>query len=71
MIAPPVFMPDTMPDIVPTVAIIGLLLLQVPPVVTSDNVVVDPTHKIVVPVIADGKGFTVTVIVTLHPPPGV
>jgi hypothetical protein len=36
-----------------------LLLLQVPPVVTSDNVVDNPVQTEVVPVMAEGSGFTV------------
>ena len=47
-----------MPDEVPTVAF-ALLLVQVPPP-ASLNVVVNPGQTFSVPVIAEGKGFTVT-----------
>jgi hypothetical protein len=36
-----------------------LLLLQIPPVVASASVVVDPAHTVVAPVTAAGCGFTV------------
>ena len=39
-----------------------LLLLHVPPEVTSESVVVDPTQTEVVPVIVAGKGLTETVV---------
>ncbi len=42
-----------------TVANDGLLLLHVPDGVPSLNVVVRPTHTLVVPVIAAGFGLTV------------
>jgi hypothetical protein len=51
----------------PTVAIAILLLLQVPPVVPSLNVVVKPTQTDAIPVIAAGTGFTVTTAVCLQP----
>jgi hypothetical protein len=47
--------------IVPTVV---LLLLQVPPVVASFNVVVVPAQIEVIPVIVAGDGFTVIVALT-------
>jgi len=55
-------MPLTVPDVF-TVAMLELLLLQVPPPVPpSANVVVVPTHKLVAPLIvpALGAAFTVT-----------
>ena len=67
----PVFIPVTMPVALPAVAIMGLLVLHVPPVVASVNVVADPTHVVAAPVIADGSGLIVTVFVTLQPAPGV
>jgi len=67
----PVFTPVTMPVEVPTVAMIGLLLLHVPPVVASVRAVELATHVVAVPAIAVGNGLTVTVFVTLQPAPGV
>ena len=56
--------PDTTPDDTSIVAVDVLLLLQVPPVVASLSVVVDPAHTLVVPVIGVVDEFTVTVVVT-------
>ena len=50
-----------------TVAMALLLLLHVPLVVPSPRVVVDPAHTVVVPVMANGIGFTVIVNVLLQP----
>lgn len=47
-----------------TVAIDGALLVHVPPGVELDKVVVPPTHRPIVPVIAAGAGFTVSTAVT-------
>ncbi len=54
-----------------TVATPALLEDQVPPVVTSASVVVDPAQTVVVPVIAatTGRAFTVTVAVELEVQP--
>lgn len=41
--------------------------LQVPPVVPSNNAVVDPAHTLVVPVIAAGEVSTVIVMVVKQP----
>lgn len=49
-----------------TVATSGLLLLQVP-LTPSVSVVVSPAHIVVLPDIAVGSGFTVTVVVLMHP----
>ena len=62
----PTPVPVTTPAVL-TVAILPLAVVQVPPVVVSDNVVVDPTHKVMVPVIDAGTGFTVTTVVVVHP----
>ena len=59
--------PETIPALMPTVAVEVLLLLQVPPTVASLNVVVKPAHTFDAPVIADGVGLTVTVVITLQP----
>ena len=57
---------ETVPVPEPIVAIPVLLLLQVPPP-PSLNVVVDPRHTVVVPLMADGSAFTVTTVVAVHP----
>ena len=49
------------------VATAGVALLHVPPAVALLSVVVEPTHTLVVPVMAAGSGLTVTVAVTAHP----
>ena len=61
--------PVTIPVVDPTVATGKRLLLQVPPGVGSLRVVVLPSHTNVVPVIADGDGLHVMVVVTIHAPP--
>jgi hypothetical protein len=58
--------PITMPVPEPMVAIVVLPLLHVPPP-ASVSVVVPPTHMLVVPLMADGKGFTVSVVFVVHP----
>ena len=50
----------------PIVTILVLLLVHVPPVDASDNVADVPMHRKVDPVIGC-IGFTVTIIVALHP----
>ena len=67
MVTVPADTPVTTPVPEPTVALLVLLLLQVPPVVASVNAVVKPAHTLVVPVIEAGNGFTVTVIVGVLP----
>ena len=56
-------MPVTMPVDAPTVAIAGLLLLQVPPAVALLKVTVEPAQVLVAPVIAPSPDpvFTVSV----------
>ena len=58
--------PLTMP-VEPIVATEPSLLLHAPPLVASLNVVVEPAHALMVPVIADtvGNGLTVTNDVTV------
>ena len=58
-------MPLTVPDA--TVALVTSLLLQVPPVLVSVNIVERPAHTFVVPPIAAGKGFTVIVAMLIQP----
>ncbi len=59
----PAVSPLTTPVEEPMVATDMLLLLQLPPVVASDNVVVLPTHTAAVPVMPAGSGFTVATAV--------
>jgi hypothetical protein len=53
--------------VLPTVATAVALLLQVPPPVASDSVVVAPAHTAAVPIIAAGVEITVTVVVAVQP----
>ena len=55
--------PVTIPVEEPIVATVGVLLLHVPPVVASLNVVVEPSQTVNVPVIPAGDGLTVTIVV--------
>lgn len=64
----PAVTPVTTPVPEPTVAL-ALLLLHVPPGVTSVNVIVAPSHKLPLPDIADGFAFTVTTALVVHPVP--
>jgi hypothetical protein len=65
MIDEPEVMPVTIPEEEPIDAL-PLLLLQVPPP-ASDKVVVAATQTDNVPVIPDGSGSTVTIVVVRHP----
>ena len=60
IVAVPDETPLTMPDEDPITAIVLLLLLQVPPVVVQVSVVVETVVTEVAPVIAEGRGLTVT-----------
>jgi hypothetical protein len=64
----PGLIPDTTPELF-TVAIVVLLLLQVPPLGVLPNVVVAETHTVRVPVIDVTAGIALTVIpvVATHP----
>ena len=62
----PAATPVTVPS-VPTVAIVALLLLHVPPVVISVNAVVEFAQTTDVPVTADGNGLIVTVALPIAP----
>lgn len=53
MVQEPAAMPETVPLVAPTVAIAGLLLVQVPQHVASDSVAEPPTHVLVLPVIGE------------------
>ena len=67
MIATPADIPVTSPVVKPTVATPLLLLAQVPPALELINVTVLLMHTPDGPVIADGKGLTVIVVVLLQP----
>ena len=62
MFVVPAAMPVTSPVLRPIVAASVLLLVQSPPAVASDKVVVSPAHTVSVPVITAGNGFTVTTV---------
>jgi len=66
MIAVPADTPVTIPE-VPVVAMPAALLLQVPPLVASLNVVVEPEQIVTVPVMAAGKGLTVMPCMAVQP----
>ena len=66
MVAVPIATPVTKP-VPDTVATPGLLLLHVPPAVASAKTDVEPTQRVVPPVIATGGGVTVTTIVAVQP----
>jgi hypothetical protein len=64
--------PELTPVITPElpaveVAMLVLPLIHVPPAIALLNVVVDPAHIVVNPVIPGGVGFTVIVVVTVLP----
>ena len=59
--------PVTTPVEEPTVAIVDVLLVHVPLLVTSLKPVVKPAQTVAVPAIADGTGLTVTTFVDLQP----
>ena len=52
-----------------TVAVGVALLLQVPPVTASLNIVDDPKHILATPVIPAGAAVTVTVLTVVQPVP--
>ena len=67
-------MPDVTPVTKPvgsTVAVAGLLLLQVPPGLLSLKSDEEPWQMGLVPEIAAGGGFTVNTVLALHPEPGI
>lgn len=67
MFVVPAVNPVTTPDAEPIVATLVLLLVHRPPIVPLLNVVVDPSHTVVLPEIATGVWFTVILIVAAHP----
>ena len=60
MVGVPAAIPVTIPDAEPMLPCAGLLLLQVPPLLKSNKLKVDPTHTLPVPTIAEGVALTVT-----------
>jgi hypothetical protein len=67
--AKPVFTPVTIPLAEPTVAMIRLLLAQIPPGVALLSVTDEPIQSVLEPVIPGGGAFTVTCRVTVQPVP--
>ena len=66
MVAVPAVVPVTVPEAF-MLATAPLLLLQVPPGVTSDNEVVSPAQAFAIPLIAAGVGLTITFTDVVHP----
>ena len=66
IVGAPAAIPLTTPDAL-TVAIVGLLLVHVPPEGVEDSVVVLPIQTEVTPLIAVGNPFTVAVVVAKQP----
>ena len=66
MVAVPRLLPETIPVLRPTVAIVVLLLVHVPPP-ASVNADVAPRHTLILPVIAPGDETTFTVVVAIQP----
>ena len=56
----PASRPVTTPELLPTVAVVALLLLHVPPVGVLLSVLLLPTHTVGVPPITAGRALTVT-----------
>jgi hypothetical protein len=63
IVVTPEVSPVTVPEL-ETVPTIGTLLLQVPPPVVLDKLIVDPIHTEVGPLIAAGVRFTVIGVLT-------
>jgi hypothetical protein len=70
MVAVPVVTPVTIPAEL-MVAIIGLLLLHIPPPVVVVSVVVWVWHTAAAPAMAEGPLFTVTLFVAVQPVAGI
>lgn len=67
MVEVPVAMPVTTPVEEPMVAIVGVLLVHVPPVAVLLSVAVAPTAKDVLPVMPAGGAVTVAMLVVIQP----
>lgn len=59
--------PLTIPEVLPMVAMVVVVLIQVPPATASLRVIVAPTHTALGPVMAAGIVYTATVVLTLQP----
>jgi hypothetical protein len=68
MVTEPAATPVTLP-VVPTVALVASLLLHAPPVADSLSGIDELTQTLLLPVIADGTEFTVTLCVLEQPVP--
>src|ERR1019366_2039043 len=68
MVVTPAAIPVTLPNR-STVPIATALLLQLPPGVASNNVIVWPRQTLFEPNIPDGNGLTVIMVLVLHPAP--
>ena len=70
MVVLPAVTPVTLPSVLPTVAIDGLLLVHTPPVVASPRVMLLPAHSKVAPDIAatTGAGLMVSALVVVPVP---
>jgi len=69
MMADPVAIPQVVPVVEPTVAMVGSLLLHVPPLEAFVRVMQEPIHIAGPPLIGPGPEVTVIVFVTWHVPP--
>lgn len=67
MVVVPIATPETTPVEKPIVAMVVLLLAQVPPVTELLSAFVPPMQTEVIPVMAGGKGLTVTTMVDIQP----
>lgn len=68
MLVVPAPMPATMPEVKPTVPAVVLLLIHVPLLVALPSVVTLPTQVVLMPVMAEGAGSTVTIAVAVAQP---
>lgn len=66
MRAVPTPIPDTMPDVSPTIAMPGLLLVHVPPATEELSAELLPRHKLVLPEIT-ARGKTITFMLDVQP----
>jgi hypothetical protein len=56
-----------MPEVIPAIATIGALLVQVPPLIVLESVTDEPMHTVPDPVIALGESSTVSKWIAEHP----
>jgi len=69
IVAVPAATPVSKPVVGFMVMLEGLLLVHTPPATELASVIVLPVHTFELPEIAEGDGFTVTVVVTVQPVP--